>query len=159
MSARVHIIQRAILRIRIPIQRQRISNIPQITIFLEESSLIRIIIPGPQILKPCIRVIALRIISIEFRMLCASQCHFPIGVVLVHIRQHTVMPGVPGDASPAIVQVIAHLVMGDVPCLDPIVIPRHSSVSIRISFCRRTVDRISLQYLRVLLGGVVHILD
>lgn len=86
MSTWISIVQRAVLHIRIPVQGQQVYGLPKVRILLEEPPLLSIIIPRPQILKPCIRVIALCIIPIEIRILHAPKRHLPIRIILVHIR-------------------------------------------------------------------------
>ena len=148
MSTRINIIQRTVLRISIPVQRQRVCDIPQIRILLEESSLICIIIPRPQILKSGIRIIALCIIPIEVCMLCTSQRHLAVWVMLVYACHHTVIPGIGCHAASSVIQIVAGFITYQVTRFRPDIISRQplSSIIAVASCCFAIVCFLTLSY-------------
>ena len=103
MSARVHIIQRAVLDIRVPVQCQRVRDISEIGVLLEESSLVCIIIPGSQVFKSCIWIVAFTVVSVEIYMVRGSKRYLAVGVVLVDCRYPGFVPGDSCYASAAVI--------------------------------------------------------
>lgn len=74
-------------------------------------------------------MIALCAAAVEICMAFSSKLHATVGIVLVHVCHHSVIPRIGCDASLAVIQAAAHLVMVYVSGLVPDIIPGQAAAS------------------------------
>ena len=151
MSARVNIVYRIPHRIVIPVQRQRLRQVPKVRILRQEVPLLHLEVSRPQILKSCIRVVAFSIVPIYIRILRLPKRHLPRRRIAVRDGHRREAVGHRAYASPRIVQIVslpAHAVLD-----------RDTFVTVSIRFADTSVNVRLHQNLRILAVHVVHILD